>query len=66
MEVARLTFAARRRSGRPFRIFPLTIYEANFREKLTNNFQFQFGTTRKITASQALSDIKDLKGEMRS
>ena len=39
MQVARLTFAARRRSDQPFRIFPLTIYEAKFREKLTNNFQ---------------------------
>ena len=39
MQVARLTFAARRRSDRPFRISPLTIYEANFREKLTNFFQ---------------------------
>lgn len=46
MQVARLTFAAQRRSDRPFRIFPLTIYEANFREKLTKNFQkfsFPFG-----------------------
>jgi len=38
MQVARLTFAARRRSDRSFRIFPLTIYEAKFREKLTNKF----------------------------
>jgi hypothetical protein len=43
MQVARLTFAAQRRSDRPFRISPLTIYEANFREKLTKNFHHQFG-----------------------
>ncbi len=43
MQVARLTFAARRRSDRPFRISPLTIYEAKFREKLTKNFQARFG-----------------------
>ena len=39
MPVACLTCAAQCRSGRPFRIFPLTIYEANFRQKLTKNFQ---------------------------
>jgi hypothetical protein len=42
MQVARLTFAAQRRSDRPFRISPLTIYEAKFREKLTNNFHKDF------------------------
>jgi hypothetical protein len=46
MQVARLTFAAQCRSDRPFRISPLTIYEAKFREKLTNNFQKSFASPK--------------------
>jgi len=78
MQVARLTSAARRRSDRPFRISPLTIYEANFRQKLTNNFQFQFGPAEKLTNNfqfqfgpaenqhePCLSDIEDVQGGMR-
>ena len=64
MQVARLTFAARRRSDRPFRISPLTIYEAKFREKLTKNFQFQFEPAEN-QHQPCLSDIEDVQREMR-
>jgi len=58
MQVARLTLAAQCRFDRPFRISPLTIYEAKFREKLTKNFRLRIRTDRK-SACLRLSDIED-------
>jgi hypothetical protein len=63
MQVARLTFAAQRRSDRPFRISPLTIYEANFREKLTKNCQKSSGPNSDRPENQhqpCLSDTEDV------
>jgi len=39
MRDAGQTFALRFRAGPSIRVFPVTIYEAKFRGKLTKNFQ---------------------------
>jgi hypothetical protein len=63
MQVARQTFAARLSFRPAISNSPLTIYEAKFREKLTNNFQKSSGPNSDRPENQhqpCLSDTEDV------